>query len=144
MLKLPSTYGAEIVHVAIQSDDAQATAAMYRDVLGYADLGTFSPKNLTAIWLFDGHTYLSVVTYHDESTAESRALPRTPCIHHLGLEADDPAQCAKTLLGMGYQLLSPEGEMPVKFMTPDKTMFEITPRGYFHARFIEQATPSRR
>ena len=62
-------YGAQIVHVAVQAVDEQATAAMCRDIFGFKDLGTFSPKNLTTIWLYDGHTYLSAVKYLDDANS---------------------------------------------------------------------------
>jgi hypothetical protein len=131
-----SKFGGRIVHVAIQADDTAATAAMYRDIFGFRDLITLNKKTLTSVWLSDGHTYLSVVRYHDESTAESRALPRTACIHHLGLETDRPAECAQELLKIGCTLLSNPGEIPIKFLTADKTMLEIAEHGYFRERFL--------
>jgi lactoylglutathione lyase len=136
MTNLPSDHGAQIVHVAILAADAQATAALYRDVFGFRDLGTFEVKNLTAIWLFDGHIYLSVVKYHDDSTAESRAVENKPCIHHLGLEAENPLDCKQSLLRSGCTLVSPEYEMPMKFLTADKIMIEVAQTGYFYDRFL--------
>jgi 4-hydroxyphenylpyruvate dioxygenase-like putative hemolysin len=133
---LTSSHGGKIVHVAIQTDNHEATARMYRDLFRFRDLGTFDVKNLTATWLYDGHIYLSVVSYHDDSTAESRAVSRAPCIHHLGLESKDPGPCSEALLADGCTLVSPPGEMPIKLLTADRIMIEIAPEDYFAARFL--------
>lgn len=141
MANIPNGYGGRIVHVAVQTDDVEATTAMYRDIFGFRYLKTLNRPTLTSVWLFDGTIYLSVVRYHDLSTAESRALPRTPCIHHLGLEADKPQECARELLKMGCTLLNAETDIPIKFVTQDKTMLEIAGHGYFRNRFVGRQMP---
>ena len=133
-----SSFGGRIVHVAVQAADLEATTAMYRDLFGFRYLKTLRKETLTSVWLFDGAIFLSVVQYHTDATAESRALPRTPCFHHLGLEADRPFECAKALLESGSTLLSGEGDIPIKFLTPEKTMIEIAGHGYFRDRFVGQ------
>jgi len=126
---------ARIVHLAIQADDIEAVAAFYRDVYGMRELVRVQPKNLSAIYVFDGTLYISIFKYHSFETAESRAVPRGPCIHHIGLEVADPERYFTVLAAHGCRLISPPGEVPIKFHMPDGIMAEIVENGFFQRRF---------
>jgi catechol 2,3-dioxygenase-like lactoylglutathione lyase family enzyme len=126
---------ARIVHLAIQADDLEGTAAFYKNVYGMRELVRLKPKNLSAIYVFDGAMYISIFQYHSFETAESRAVPRGPRIHHMGLEVAEPASYFPILLANGCSLISPEGELPIKFLMPDGVLAEIVEDGYFQRRF---------
>jgi len=127
--------GARIVHLAIQAEDPEAVAGFYKNVFGMRELVRLDVKNLSSIYVFDGTLYISIFKYHSFETAESRAVPRGPRIHHMGLEVPDPAACFELLAASGCRLISPEGELPIKFHMPDGVMAEIVEDGYFRKRF---------
>lgn len=124
-----------IVHVAMRVDDVDAAAPFYKTVLGMRELARLNVKNLTAVHLSDGNTYVSVVQYHSDATAESRAAGPGPCIHHIGMEVPDPEGYFATLKAEGCKAVSPPGEIPIKFLMPDGILAEICPPGYFFERF---------
>lgn len=126
---------ARIVHLAIQADDLEGTADFYKNVYGMRELVRLQPKNLSSIYVFDGTLYISIFQYHSFETAESRAVPRGPRIHHMGLEVADPVAYFPVLQAHGCRLISPEGELPIKFHMPDGVMAEIVEDGYFQRRF---------
>jgi len=121
----------KIVHVAFRVNDAEKSAAFYRTLFGFRDLVKLERKNLTAFHMTDGETYISVVQYNDESTAESRVGGKEQRIHHIGLEVGEPFEQFQKLLAAGCQPVSPEGELPIKFITPDGIMAEIAQPGFF-------------
>jgi catechol 2,3-dioxygenase-like lactoylglutathione lyase family enzyme len=133
-LPLPHQAGGEkpqIVHLAIQADNAEQTVALYKGLFAFRELKRLQVRNLTAVHLYDGHTYLSVVQYHTYENDESRAVARTPCIHHMGLEVGDAQAYAAGLLEAGCTQVSEAGVLPIKFLTPERIMIEIAEFGYF-------------
>jgi len=121
----------KLVHISFRVNDAEKSAAFYRNLFGFRDLVRLDRKNLTAFHMTDGQTYISVVQYHDESTAESRVGGKEQRIHHIGLEVDEPLAEFARLVEAGCELVSPEGELPIKFVTPEGIMAEIAQPGFF-------------
>lgn len=130
----------KLVHVSIRVNDAEKSAAFYRNLFGFRDLVRLDRKNLTAFHMTDGQTYISVVQYHDESTAESRVGGKEQRIHHIGLEVDEPFAEFARLVEAGCQPVSPEGELPIKFVTPEGIMAEIAQPGFFEELLTPKAT----
>lgn len=125
----------QIVHFAIRVDNVDSSAKFYKSAFRMRELARLNVKNLTAVHLTDGHIYLSVVQYHSDETAESRVAGPAPCIHHFGMEVSDPTVFFAELQKQGCELISPEGEVPIKFHTPDGIVAEICPPNYFRDRF---------
>ena len=124
-----------IVHLAYRVEDVDSASSFYVKSLGMRELARLNVKNLTAVHMTDGNMYVSVVQYHSDATAESRVAGPAPCIHHYGMEVADPEAFFASLQGQGCELISPEGEVPIKFHTPDGIVAEICPPNYFRDRF---------
>jgi len=127
--------GPQIVHFAIRVDNVDSSAEFYKTAFRMRELARLNVKNLTAVHMTDGHIYLSVVQYHSNETAESRVAGRAPCIHHFGMEVPEPSAFFANLQKQGCKLIRPEGEVPIKFHTPDGIVAEICPTNYFRDRF---------
>ena len=137
--KMIENCGAEnppnIVHFAIRVNNVDTAAEFYKSAFCLRELARLNVKNLTAVHMTDGRIYISVVQYHSDETAELRVAGPAPCIHHFGLEVADPADFFASLQKQGCLLISPEGEIPIKFHTPDGIVAEICPTNYFRDRF---------
>ena len=125
----------QIVHFAIRVDNVDSSAKFYKSAFRMRELARLNVKNLTAVHMTDGYIYLSVVQYHSDETAESRVAGPAPCIHHFGMEVSEPTTFFAELQKQGCELISPEGEVPIKFHTPDGIVAEICPPNYFRDRF---------
>ena len=125
----------QIVHLAVRVEDVESAAKFYKTALGMRELATLNVKNLTAVHMTDGKIYMSVVQYHSDVTAESRVAGPAPCIHHFGMEVEAPEAFFASLQKQGCELISPEGEVPIKFHTPDGIVAELCPPHYFRDRF---------
>ncbi len=125
----------QIVHFAVRVDNVDSAAKFYKSAFRLRELARLDVKNLTAVHMTDGHIYLSVVQYHSDATAESRVAGPAPCIHHFGMEVPEPETFFASLQQQGCKLISPEGEVPIKFHTPDGIVAEICPPNYFRDRF---------
>lgn len=125
----------KIVHFAVRVTDVKTAAEFYKSAFRLRELARLDVKNLTAVHMTDGQIFLSVVQYHSDETAESRVGGPEPCIHHFGMEVLDPETYFQLLESQGCRLISPPGEIPIKFHTPDGIVAEIVPPNYFRDRF---------
>ena len=132
----------KIVHFAVRVDDVDSSAEFYKSAFRLRELARLNVKNLTAVHMTDGHIYLSVVQYHSDETAESRVAGPAPCIHHFGMEVAEPEAFFASLQRQGCELISPAGEVPIKFHTPDGIVAEICPPNYFRDRFEPDKKPA--
>lgn len=124
-----------IVHFAVRVKNVDSAVKFYKSALKLRELARLNIKNLTAVHMTDGNIYLSVVQYHSDETAESRVAGPAPCIHHYGMEVPEPEAFFASLELQGCKLISPPGEIPIKFHTPDGIVSEICPPNYFRNRF---------
>lgn len=131
----PTNTAPQIVHFAVRVKDVDSAAKFYKSAFRLRELARLDVKNLTAVHMTDGNIYLSVVQYHSDETAESRVAGPAPCIHHFGMEVPEPEAFFARLQSQGCELISPPGEIPIKFHTPDGIVAEICPPHYFHDRF---------
>ena len=132
----------QIVHFAVRVKDVNSAAKFYKSAFRLRELARLDVKNLTAVHMTDGHIYFSVVQYHSDDTAESRVAGPAPCIHHFGMEVPEPEAFFASLQAQGCKLISPAGEVPIKFHTPDGIVAEICAPNYFHDRFEPEEKPS--
>jgi lactoylglutathione lyase len=142
-MRIPSEQSAtpRVVHFAVRVADVDTAAPFYKTAFGFRELARLDVKNLTAVHMTDGAIYLSVVQYHSDETPESRVAGPAPCIHHFGMEVADPETFFASLEEQGCRLISPPGEIPIKFHTPDGIVAELCPTHYFQDRFERERTP---
>jgi uncharacterized glyoxalase superfamily protein PhnB len=116
-------------------NNVESAAEFYKSAFQMRELMRLNVKNLTAVHMTNGSIYLSVVQYYSDETAESRAAGPNPCIHHFGVEVAEPEAYFAALQAQGCKLISPGGEVPIKFFTPDGIVAEVCPPNYFRDRF---------
>jgi lactoylglutathione lyase len=120
----------KIVHIALKVKDLEKASAFYQKVFGFVPARMEQVRDHTSCHLSDGAIDLSLMQYENESP-EALLSGQGPCIHHFGIEVDDLQAAAAELRTMGCDILSPPGEIPVKFRDPNGVVAELVPAGRY-------------
>jgi len=120
----------KIVHIALKVKDLEKASAFYQKVFGFAPRRTEQVRDHTSRHLSDGIIDLSLMQYDSESS-EATLSGRGPCIHHFGIEVDDLQAALVELQAAGCEILSPAGEIPIKFRDPNGVVAELVPAGRY-------------
>jgi hypothetical protein len=78
----------------------------------------------------DGAIDLALIKY-DRESPETLASGHGPCIHHFGIEVEDLEASAQALGASGCEIISPPGEIPIKFRDPNGVVAELVPAGRY-------------
>jgi lactoylglutathione lyase len=120
----------KIVHLALKVKDLEKATAFYQKVFGFTPMRTEQVRDHTSRHLSDGVIDLSLMQYESE-TQEAGLSGRGPCIHHFGIEVEDLQTALTELQATGCEILSPPGEIPIKFRDPNGVVAELVPVGRY-------------
>jgi len=126
-----------LVHVAIKVHDLEKSSAFYEQVFGFHRTGLSRERENThtSLHLSDGEADLALMRYDSEEAPEADLAGPGPCIHHIGIQVDDPLAYVEKLRAAGCEILSEPGVVPVKFRDPAGIVAEIGPfRKYIKPR----------
>jgi catechol 2,3-dioxygenase-like lactoylglutathione lyase family enzyme len=117
----------KINHIAIKVDDLQAATDLYENVFGLKYMSTVQSVGHISRHLSDGAIFLTLLKYENEQSPEADLSGPGPCIHHFGLEVDDPARYEAMLKKFaGVEIISGSADkLPVKFRTKDGIVAEL-------------------
>jgi len=116
-----------INHIAIKVDDLQSATDLYEKVFGLKYVSTAQSEGHVSRHLSDGAIFLTLMKYESEQSPEADLSGPGPCIHHIGLEVDDPARYEAMLKEFkGVEIISGSADkLPVKFRTKDGIVAEL-------------------
>ena len=120
----------KIVHLALKVEDLEKATKFYQEVLGFVTAGTSEFSDHTSRHMSDGAIDLALIKYHRDSP-EALASGKGPCIHHFGIEVENVKASEDELRAAGCEILSPSGEIPVKFRDPNGVVAELVPAGRY-------------
>ena len=121
-----------ILHIALKVKDLEKPTEFYKKVFGFSELGTKRSSDHLSRHMTDGELDLALMKYdHGTESAESKASGEGPCIHHFGIEVDDLEKYILEIKRCGSEIISAPGVLPIKFRTPDGSVAEIAPIGWF-------------
>lgn len=119
-----------IVHIALKVEDLEKAGHFYESVFGFRRVDEGQVRDHTSRHLSDGTIDLALITYHQESP-EALLSGMGPCIHHFGIEVEDLEASVGELKANGCEILSPPGELPVKFRDVSGVVAELVPVGRY-------------
>jgi catechol 2,3-dioxygenase-like lactoylglutathione lyase family enzyme len=127
-------------HIAIATQDPEATAAFYRQVFDFAEVGRVASALATGIYLSDGDLNIAVLRFHTDQLG--RGLDYVG-LHHFGIHAADPQETYARLGAAGAvqkteRPQNPNSFFEVKFLGPDGVVFDISEHGWPGTRGVEQ------
>jgi len=138
---------AKIKHIAISSQDPDATAKFYVDVFGLKQVGRIDNPNTTGYYLTDGDINLAILKFKNDKVAGVERGKGWSGIHHFGFQVDDLDDTTERLaaanaprrddineaLGVGGHHdggAKRYGNVEVKYTGPDGVTVDVSETGW--------------
>jgi len=134
---------AKIKHIAIATQNEEATAKFYVDVFGLQQLGKFDSPIVSGYFLTDGTINLAILHFKNDQVAGAERGKEWSGIHHIGFQVESLEEIAQQLaaaggtprddinralgIGMGS---GQHGNAEVRYSGPDGVMFDVSQTGW--------------
>ena len=138
---------AKIKHIALSTQDPDATAKFYVDVFGLKQVGRIDNPNTSGYYLTDGEINLAILKFKNDKVAGVERGKDWSGIHHFGFQVDDLDDTSERLaaanaprrddineaLGVGGHPESGAkryGNVEVKYTGPDGVTVDVSETGW--------------
>ncbi len=137
---------ARIRHIAIGTDDPEATAKFYMEGLGLQQVGRVDSPTAEGYYLSDGHVNMAILKWRQEWASVTEGAPKRTGVHHIGFGVEDMDSAQAQVLSAGavehvepkireeYNKRRPDetggGNVEVKFTGPDGVTFDLSVHGW--------------
>ena len=130
-----------IKHIAIATQDPEATARFYKEGLGLQEAGVVNSVAAEGYYLTDGYINVAILRFKDDDAATTEGGPRYTGIHHFGFEVDGMDEAQERILSAGAvhresaitaaNAQTPRtGNVEVKFTGPDGVTVDLSEAGW--------------
>ncbi len=127
-----SSEAPRIVHISLRVRNLEASTRFYQQIFGFRHLKDSQSKDHLSRHLTDGVIDLALIEYpEDRGRADCPTPGAAPGIHHFGVAVADLEAWIRRVREAGGQVLTPPGEIPVKFRDPDDAICELVPFGRY-------------
>ncbi|MEE8518993.1 MAG: VOC family protein [Dehalococcoidia bacterium] len=129
---------ARIRHIAIATQDPDATAKFYIDGLGLEEVGKLDSPTAVGYYLTDGHVNLAILKFKSDEPAVTEGAPRYTGIHHFGVGVEDMAEAQARFEAAGavhrpypgVKEMEKRGNVEIKFSGPDGVTIDLSEDGW--------------
>ena len=129
---------ARIRHIAIGTQDPEATAKFYIEGLGLKEVGKLDSTTAQGYYLSDGHVNIAILKFKDDEPATTEGAPKYTGVHHFGLEVEDMAASRERIEQAGAvhrpypgtDEMEARGNVEVKFSGPDGVTIDLSEHGW--------------
>jgi catechol 2,3-dioxygenase-like lactoylglutathione lyase family enzyme len=134
---------AKIKHIAIATQNEEATAKFYIDAFGLTEVGKIDIPIVSGYFLSDGTINLAILHFKNDQVAGAERGKDWSGIHHIGFEVESLEEIAQKLaaagasprndinqalgIGMGSHQ---HGNAEVRYSGPDGVMFDVSQTGW--------------
>jgi len=141
---------AQIKHIAIATQDADATAKFYTEVFGLREIAKLDSENASGYYLSDGNINLAILNFKNDQVAGPEYGVNYSGIHHIGFEVESLEEIAKKLeqansktrddinqalgVGMGG---ARHDNVEVKYAGPDGVIIDVSQTGWVGTRGLD-------
>ena len=133
----------KIKHIAISTQDVDATAKFYIDVFGMKQVGKVDSMGARGYYLSDGDINLAILNFKNDAVAGAERGKEWSGIHHIGFQVESLEDIADKLqtagaprrddineaLGVG-QGRRHGGNVEVKYSGPDGVVLDASETGW--------------
>ena len=95
---------ARIKHIAIATDDPEATAKFYVEGLGMKQVGKLDTPTDEGYYLTDGYINLAILKFKTEEEANTEGGPKWTGMHHFGFNVETMPEAEEKILKAGATL----------------------------------------
>ena len=131
----------KIKHIALSTQDVDATAKFYIDVFGMKEIAKVDSPGASGYYLSDGDLNLAILKFKSDAVAGVERGKNWSGIHHIGFEVEDLDAAQATLAGLGSEPrddinqalgLHPGRTMNVetKYRAPDNVIVDVSQTGW--------------
>tara|TARA_B110000014_G_scaffold259738_1_gene248104 strand:+ start:2775 stop:3203 length:429 start_codon:yes stop_codon:yes gene_type:complete len=141
---------AQIKHIAIATQDADATAKFYTEVFGLKEIAKLDSDNASGYYLSDGNINVAVLNFKNDQVAGSEYGAGFSGIHHIGFEVESLEEIAEKLKSAGSNTRDEINQalgvgMPgarhanveVKYGGPNGEIIDVSETGWVGTRGLE-------
>ncbi len=137
---------AQIRHIAIQTQDEEATAHFYMENFGLKMVSRLDSDRTAGYFLTDGHLNIAILRFKNNVVAGAERGTGWSGIHHIGFQVDDleettdklansgsakPRDDINVALGLGAGGASAgHGNVEVRYIGPDNVNFDVSETGW--------------
>ena len=136
---------ARIRHIAIQTQDEEATKNFYVENFGLEVIKKLENDRIAGYYLSDGHINLAVLHFKNDTLAGTERGKGWSGIHHIGFQVDSLEETAAKLkatpakprddinvaLGLGVGgAAAGHGNVEVRYLGPDNVNFDVSETGW--------------
>ena len=131
---------ARIKHIAIATQDPEATAKFYVEGLGLEIAGKVNSVAAEGYYLTDGYINLAVLKFKNDDAADTEGAPRHTGIHHFGFKVEGMEEAQEQILSAGATKKESAitdanghartGNVEVKFTGPDGITVDLSETGW--------------
>jgi glyoxylase I family protein len=145
---------AKIKHIAITTQDVEATAKFYVEVLGLQKVGDVNSPNATGCYLSDGNVNIAILNFKNEAAAGAEFGTGYSGIHHIGFEVESLGEISGKLQEAGsmprddinqalkLQMGGPRhSNVEVKYRGPDNVIIDVSETGWVGTHGLEAEPP---
>jgi catechol 2,3-dioxygenase-like lactoylglutathione lyase family enzyme len=134
---------AKIRHIALSTQDPEATARFYIDVFGLKEIGRIDSQAARGYYLSDGELNLAILNFKSDAAAGAERGRDWSGIHHIGFQVDSLEAIAERLAAAGSARRDDVNEalgvghggqryanVEVKYGGPDGVMIDVYDTGW--------------
>lgn len=133
----------KIKHIALSTQDPDATAKFYIDVFGMKEIGKIDSHGARGYYLSDGDLNLAILNFKLDAVAGVERGKGWSGIHHIGFQVESLEDIAERLaaagssprddvnqaLGVGHGT-ERHANVEVKYSGPDNVMLDVSETGW--------------
>ena len=140
----------KIKHIAIATQDADATAKFYTEVFGLKEIAKLISDNASGYYLSDGNINVAVLDFKNEQVAGPEYGTGFSGIHHIGFEVESLEEIAEKLqkagsntrddinqaLGVGMGGAA-HANVEVKYSGPNGEIIDVSQTGWVGTKGLD-------
>ena len=141
---------AQIKHIAIATQDADKTAAFYKDVFGLREIAKLDNPGAKGYYLSDGNINVAILDFQKDAVAGAEYGMTYSGIHHIGFEVESLEEIAEKMkaadaaprddinqaLGVGMPGAR-HANVEVKYGGPDGVIVDVSETGWVGTRGLD-------
>jgi catechol 2,3-dioxygenase-like lactoylglutathione lyase family enzyme len=136
----------KIKHIALSTQDVDATARFYIEVFGLQEIGKVDSPNARGYYLSDGDINLAILNFKNDTVAGVERGKDWSGIHHIGFQVESLDEITEKLaavgssprddvnqalgVGQGQAHHHGAGNVEVKYNGPDGVMVDVSETGW--------------
>jgi catechol 2,3-dioxygenase-like lactoylglutathione lyase family enzyme len=133
----------KIKHIAISTQDADATAKFYVEVFGMKEIAKLDSPNASGYYLSDGDINMAILNFKNDQVAGVERGKNWSGIHHIGFQVESLEEIAAKLAeanskprddinrALGVGMGGPRhANVEVKYSGPDGVLLDVSQTGW--------------